>query len=80
MHCNGQCVLMKKLKALEEKSSDKSLPQQMKYETFICLMQDWFAMPEELSVCVVKKHIAYYNTGYNFTLLKNNFRPPRFEA
>jgi len=80
MHCNGQCVLMKKLKALEEKSSDKSLPQNLKNETFLCVMQDWLIMPESLSIRLEHNYVAYYNTYYSFRHLKNNFRPPRFNA
>ena len=80
MHCNGQCVLMKKLKALEEKSSDKSLPQNVKYETFLCVMQDWLVMPESLSIRLENKYIAYYNAYYSFIHFKNNFRPPRLNA
>lgn len=80
MHCNGQCVLMKKLKALEEKSSDKSLPQNLKYDTFLCVMQDWLVMPKSLSILLERNYVAYYNTYYSFIHLKNNFRPPRFNA
>ncbi|SJN16671.1 hypothetical protein FM107_00605 [Sphingobacterium sp. JB170] len=80
MHCNGQCVLMKKLKALDEKSSDKSLPQNVKYETFICLIQDWFVMPKSISVRLENNYVAHYNAYYSFIHLKNNFRPPRFQA
>ncbi|QIH34785.1 hypothetical protein K2F45_20275 [Sphingobacterium siyangense] len=80
MHCNGQCVLMKKLKALDEKSSEKDLPQNVKYETFICLMQDFIIMPEQMSICVKNTYVTYYNAYYSFIHFKNNFRPPRFKA
>ncbi|QQD14414.1 hypothetical protein [Sphingobacterium sp. UDSM-2020] len=80
MHCNGQCVLMKKLKALEEKSSDKSLPQNAKHETFLCVMQEWLVMPESISIQLVNKYVAYYKAYYSFIHFKNNFRPPRFNA
>src|SRR5690606_6725847 len=80
MHCNGQCVLMIKLKALEEMSSDKSLSQNAKHETFLCVMQEWLVMPEIISIHLVNKYVAYYKAYYSFIHFKNNFRPPRFNA
>jgi len=80
MHCNGQCVLMKKLKALDEKSSDKSLPQNVKYETFICLIQDQLTIPEQILIRAEHKYITYYSAYYSFIHFKNNFRPPRFQV
>ncbi|TYR31701.1 hypothetical protein FXV77_20885 [Sphingobacterium phlebotomi] len=71
---------MKKLKALEEKSSEKNLPQHVKYETFLCVIQDWLAMPEGISIPLENKYITYYNAYYSFIHYKNNFRPPRFNA
>ncbi|MFD1770105.1 hypothetical protein [Sphingobacterium suaedae] len=71
---------MKKLKALDEKSSEKSLPQNVKYETFICLLLDFIVMPEQTSICVKNTYVTYYNDYYSFIHFKNNFRPPRFQV
>lgn len=80
MHCNGQCVLIKKLKALEDSNCGKSLPHDIKHEAFLGLMQGWSCNAECLLVRLDNKCMVYYKADYSFIYFKNKFRPPRQDA
>jgi len=79
LHCNGQCVLMKKLKAMEDDGTngtgDHASP---KVETVV------FILPELIIFhsLFIPKSITPIpsNESYHYLFSNDNFRPPRLPS
>lgn len=75
LHCNGQCVLMQKIKEKEQKETKKNL---LVYEYSALYMHresttfDWCAQQEENTA----QHETPYLSGYVFQYATGLFRPP----
>lgn len=76
LHCNGQCVLMKKLRALEDDkhtNSDQSFSKLDNVVFIVPLLQRIFVpiVPPEY-----RSHFSV-NESYQYLYSPDNFRPPR---
>ncbi|UIR56038.1 hypothetical protein LZQ00_17455 [Sphingobacterium sp. SRCM116780] len=77
MHCNGQCILMKKMKMLEDKQEpDKTTERLVQLPQILLpnlLLTDWFDEETEWD----REDYPYLN-DYSFLFLRKLKIPPKF--
>ncbi|MDZ7880768.1 MAG: hypothetical protein U5L45_24040 [Saprospiraceae bacterium] len=79
-HCDGQCVLMQRVKA-EEEQEKKQLPQKLKEqkEVIYCFeLQKWSLDGNCRAVKTTQKRLFSYQPPFTSTFVKGIFHPPDF--
>lgn len=75
IHCNGQCVFMKKIREEEQKEAKKNLVVNERNAFYMHKESIFFTMhPPEENLFV--KHFSPYLSDYRFTFTTPIFRPP----
>ncbi|SEL48904.1 hypothetical protein SAMN05661044_02645 [Olivibacter domesticus] len=75
MHCNGQCVLMKKLKKLEDKQDKEHASNFNKVEVAIVIPTK-LVLPELIKIAF-KNITPPYNKSYSYLFSNCPFLPPK---
>jgi hypothetical protein len=78
MHCNGQCVLMKKLKKLEDQQDKEHASNINKVEVTI-VIPTMLVLPELIKI-VLKNTIPPYNKSYSYLFSNCPFLPPKLNC
>jgi len=75
LHCNGQCVLMKKIEEKEKKDAQKNLVVYEYSSLYVHNAQVTFTMPEPQGQ-TSQSHFSPYLIDYRFNYHASIFRPP----
>ena len=75
MHCNGQCVLMKKLKKLEDQPDKEHTSNINKVEVAI-VIPTMLILPELIKI-TLNNTIPPYNKSYSYLFSNSPFLPPK---
>lgn len=78
MHCNGQCVLMKKLKKLEDQQDKEHTSNFNKVEVAI-VIPTMLVLPELIKI-TFKNTIPPYNKSYSYLFSNRPFLPPKLNC
>lgn len=78
MHCNGQCVLMKKLKKLDDQQDKEHTSNINKVEVAI-VIPTMLVLPELIKI-VLKNTIPPYNKFYSYLFSNCPFLPPKLNC
>lgn len=75
LHCNGQCVLMKKLKKLEDAEGKQQDVGFNKTEVLIVMPESpGLIVPDPLTLCRI---LPVYRTSYRYLYINRQFLPPK---
>ena len=79
MHCNGNCILMQRIKADEEQEK-KDMSQKLKDLKDVCYCLRYFASPSEYLISQAGKQINtfHYQPPITSDFVKGIFHPPNF--
>jgi hypothetical protein len=81
MHCNGNCILMQRLKAAEEQEK-KEIPQKLKehHEILYCFdIKNWL-LPSPVDVVCKKQLLTFYLSPCKTSFVTAVFRPPQMHT
>lgn len=78
MHCNGQCVLMKKLKKLEDQQDKEHTSNFNKVEVAIVIPTK-LILPELIKIAF-KNITPPYNNSYSYLFSNCPFLPPKLNC
>jgi len=75
MHCNGQCVLMQKIKEKEKEETKKNLVVYEFHSLYMHKEQTVFSLQQPADE-PFKSHFPAFQIGYRFAYNSPIFRPP----
>jgi len=74
MHCNGNCVLMKRLR--QEEKKEQNAPSSLKIEIQVLSSRSFFASIDPVNVPDCRYYTAVFNTGKPVDRSFSFFHPP----
>lgn len=81
MHCNGNCVLMQRIKASEEKER-KEIPQKIKEqkEILYCFVISKWQLQTPIEKKSPKQQPTFYQAPFTAAFVNGIFRPPKIKT
>jgi hypothetical protein len=81
MHCNGNCVLMQRIKASEEKER-KEIPQKLKEqkEILYCFVISKWQLQTPIEEKSPKQQLTFYQAPFTAAFVNGIFRPPKIKT
>jgi hypothetical protein len=76
MNCNGNCVLMKKLRQQEKEEQNSPVTVKLELSTIIISSRSFFANTDFTSVFIAKSYLPLLNTGKPVDRTASIFHPP----
>ena len=76
LNCNGNCVLMKKLKQREKQEQNSPVSVKLELSTVVISSRSFFANGDFTSVFIAKSYLPLSNTGKPVGITIPIFHPP----